>query len=30
MPLMEKLLIDACGEKEELSVRPLKEHLLTI
>ena len=30
IPLNEKLESDACFEKDELSVKPLKEHLFTI
>ena len=30
IPLIEKLELDACLENDELSVNPLKEHLLTI
>ena len=30
IPLKEKLDSDACGLNDEDSVRPLKEHLLTI
>ena len=30
IPLNEKLELDACFEKDELSVKPLKEHLFTI